>query len=246
MSAIPNSSSFNVSPWPHFTNGQLELLKWIGVVSMFIDHFGRHLFDWSFETIVFGAGRLAFPLFALVLAYNLTRPGDQAARAKRIALRLALACAVATPAAIWARGEPMYINIFGTLGLGTALCWVFASHSNLLWRFVLCGLVAIASLYVEFGPIGVGFVATIFLWQFKPRHATVALAVIMLLALTYYNASLGMVYGLVGTLAVLPLAWAVTYVPIALPRMPWVFYAVYPAHLALIGALKTFNGILSL
>ena len=84
------------SPWPRFTDGQLELLKWIGVVSMFIDHFGRLLFGWGLETIAFGAGRLAFPLFALVLACNLARPGDQAARTKRIALRLAFACAVAT------------------------------------------------------------------------------------------------------------------------------------------------------
>lgn len=236
---LPDS---NTSPWPRFTDGQLELLKWIGVVSMFIDHFGRHLFGWGLETIVFGAGRLAFPLFALVLVCNLARPGDQAARAKRIALRLALACAVATPAAIWARGGPTQINIFGTLGLGTALCWVFTSRSNLAWRVVLCGLVAVAGLYVEFGLIGVGLVAAIFLWRFKPRRETVALAALMLLALTYFNASFGGVYGIVGTLVVLPLAWAVTCVPVVMPRMPWLFYAIYPAHLALIGALNAAKG----
>lgn len=233
------------SPWPNFTDGQLELLKWIGVVSMFIDHFGRLLFGWGLETIVFGAGRLAFPLFALVLVCNLARPGDQATRAKRIALRLAFACAVATPAAIWARGEPMHINIFGTLGLGAALCWIFSSQSNLAWRVVLCGLIAIAGLYVEYGLIGISLVAAIFLWRFKPRRDTAVLAAIMLLALTYFNASFGGIYGLVGTLAALPLAWAVTYVPVVMPRMPWLFYAIYPAHLALIGALKAFNGNLA-
>ena len=205
---------------------------------MFIDHFGRLLFGWGLETIAFGAGRLAFPLFALVLACNLARPGDQAARTKRIALRLAFACAVATPVVIWVRGEPTYINIFGSLGLGTALCWVFVSKSNLAWRVVLCGLIAIAGMYVEFGLIGVGLVAAIFVWRFKRRRETAALAAIVLLALTYFNAGFGGVYGVIGTVVVLPLVWAVTYLPVVMPRMPWLFYAIYPAHFALIGALK--------
>lgn len=233
----------NASPWPHFTDGQLELIKWLAMVSMFIDHFGRHLFGWGEETVVFGAGRLAFPLFALVLACNLARPGDNTARAKRTALRLALACAVATPAAIWARGDPTQINVFATLGLGAALYWVFSSASYREWRMLFCVLVAIAAWYVEFALIGVVFVAAIALWRFKPQLKTAALAAVGFLALTCFNAFFGGVYAIVGTLAVLPLVWAVSYVPIVLPRMPWFFYAIYPAHLALIGALKAFTEI---
>lgn len=233
--ALPDSDT---SPWPHFTGGQLELLKWIGVLSMFIDHFGRHLFGWGLESVVFGAGRLAFPLFALVLACNLARPGDRAARAKRVTLRLAIACAVATPAAIWARGDPALVNVFGTLGLGAALCWVFASRSGLLWRVAVCGLVATAAVHVEFGLAGVCLLAATYLWRARVRRETAALAAIALVALTYFNFSFGGAYGVVGTLAVVPLAWAVTHVPVVIPRMSWLFYAIYPAHLALIGALN--------
>ena len=236
-------SANNASPWPHFTDGQLELLKWLAVLSMFIDHFGRHLFGWSEETVVFGAGRLAFPLFAFVLACNLARPGDQAARAKRTALRLALACAVATPAAIWARSDPTQINVFATLGLGAALCWIFFSKSYHEWRIIFCVIVIIAGWYVEFVFIGVIFVAALTLWRFKPSPKTAMSAIIMLLALMGFNTLFGGIYGLAGTLAVLPLAWAVSYVPVVMPRIPWLFYAIYPAHLALIGALKTFNTI---
>ena len=58
-----------------FSDGQLEALKWIALASMFLDHFGRHLLGWGQETWVFALGRIAFPLFALVLALNLARAG---------------------------------------------------------------------------------------------------------------------------------------------------------------------------
>ena len=233
--ALPDSQA---GAWPRFTDGQLELLKWIGVVSMFIDHFGRHLFGQGLESLAFGAGRPALPLFALVLACNLARPGDQAARARRIALRLAIACAVATPAAIWARGEPTQVNVFGTLGLGAALCWAFASPSKLALRLAIGGLVCLAALHVEFGLTGVGLLAAAYLWRAKTRRETAALAAILLLTLTHFNGSFGGVYGVAGTLAVVPLVWAVTRMPVVMPRMPWLFYAIYPVHLALIGALN--------
>lgn len=229
-------------PWPTFTDGQLEFMKWLAVLSMFIDHFGRHLFGWSDESLVFGAGRLAFPLFALVLACNLARPGDQIARAKRTALRLALACAVATPAAIWARGDPAVINIFGTLSLAAALLWILTSKQHHEWRIPFFVLVAIASWYVEFVFIGVVLVAAFAFWQRKPSRSMATLAAVALISLAGFNTLFGGAYGLLGTFAVLPVVWAVRYLPIIIPRMPWLFYAIYPVHLALIGALKTFTG----
>ena len=111
----------------NFTDGQLEAIKWIALASMFLDHFGRHLLGWSQESLVFAGGRLAFPLFALVLAWNLARPGDRSARCARTFRRLAIACALSIPPSIWARGDPALVNIFGTLALGTALCWLIAT-----------------------------------------------------------------------------------------------------------------------
>src|SRR4051812_39387578 len=98
-----------------YTDGQLQALKWIALGSMFVDHFGRHLLGWGQHTWVFGVGRVAFPLFALVLACNLARTGDRAARAARTGWRLAITCAVSVLPSIWARGDPAIVNIFGTL-----------------------------------------------------------------------------------------------------------------------------------
>src|SRR3954465_9533777 len=90
-----------------FTDGQPEALKWIALASMFLDHFGRHLIGYGQDTWVFALGRIAFPLFSLVLALNLSREGDPPARAARPALRLGAWCAVSVLPSIWARGEPM-------------------------------------------------------------------------------------------------------------------------------------------
>jgi hypothetical protein len=234
--AVPGSDRV---PGPQWTDGQFEALKWIAVASMFIDHFGRHLFEWSQDSIVFGAGRLAFPLFVLVLACNLARPGDRAARAARVTLRLAIACAVSTPVVIWARGEPQLVNVFGTLAIGAALCWVLATTGHLAWRAPLAGLLCAAANHVEFDVMGACLVPAIYLWRAHDRREAGAFAAILLLALAHLNGSFGGLNGYVGTMAVVPVAWAVAHVPLRVPRMRWLFYAIYPLHLALIGALNT-------
>lgn len=221
-----------------WTDGQLEILKWIAVASMFIDHFGRHLLGRGQESFAFGAGRLAFPLFVFVLACNLARPGERAQRAARVTVRLAIACAVSTPAVIWARGEPGLVNVFGTLGLGTALCWVLVTEGHLLWRGGLCVLICAAGHHVEFDLIGVCLLPAIYLWRAHNLREAAAFSVVLFLALMHLNGSYGGRYGYVGTLCAVLLAWAVAHVHLGMPRMRWLFYAIYPLHMALIGALN--------
>ena len=221
-----------------FTDGQLEALKWVALVSMFVDHVGRHLLGGGYHTLVFAAGRLAFPLFALVLAFNLARPGDRRARAARTTVRLAIACAVSQLPAIWARGDPWLVNVFGTFALGAAFCWLLATSGPLAWRAALCLLLAAASLHVEFGLPGVFLLPAIYLWRAEGRADAGVLALVLFVATAFLNGSFGGLYGWLGTLLALPLAIAAAHVPLWMPRMRWFFYAIYPLHLALIGALK--------
>ncbi len=60
---------------------------------------------------VFAGGRLAFPLFALVLGLNLARPGDPVARARRTAARLAAWAAVSVLPSVLIRGRPGVGNV---------------------------------------------------------------------------------------------------------------------------------------
>lgn len=221
-----------------FSDGQLEALKWVALGSMFVDHFGRHLLGYAQDTWVFGLGRIAFPLFALVLGLNLAREGDRAARAARTARRLAFWCAVAIAPSVWARGDPMVVNVLATLGLGAALCWALASAAPLWLRLALCIAAAVASDHVEFGLAGVFLVPAIYLCRTGPVGAAALLAALLLFATAWLNGSYGGWFGWLGTLAAVPIAGMMRWLPVSAPRLQLGFYLVYPLHLALIGAWK--------
>src|SRR4051812_43094966 len=174
-----------------FTDGQLEALKWIALASMFLDHFGRHLLGWGQNTWVFALGRMAFPLFTLVLAWNLAREGDRAARAARTAGRLALWCAVSVLPSISARGEPALVNVLGTLGLGAAMCWAFASPAPMVWRALVCAAATVASQWVEFGLPGVFVIPAVFLWRTQRLPEAALLALVLFLLTVWLNTSFG-------------------------------------------------------
>jgi len=221
-----------------YTDGQLELLKWVALASMFVDHIGRHLLGAGYATWEFGLGRIAFPLFVLVIALNLARPGDRAGRAARTSRRLALWCVVSLVPSVMARGEPQMINVLGTLGLGAALCWAIESRAAVALRVLACLAVGVASNHVEFGLAGVFMVAAIYLWQAHDEPGAALVAVLLFLATAWLNRSFGGLYGLLGTLACLPIAWVARHVPAQIPRLKHLFYLVYPLHLAAIGVAK--------
>lgn len=65
--------------WPlDFSPGALESLKWLALGLMVIDHLNAYLWAWRYPPL-YALGRLTFPLFAFVLAYNLARPGNERA-----------------------------------------------------------------------------------------------------------------------------------------------------------------------
>jgi hypothetical protein len=226
-----------------FTDGQLETLKWIALASMFVDHFGRLLLGHGVDGWVFAFGRIAFPVFAAVLALNLARPGDRAARALRTTRRLAFWCAISVLPSIWARGEPMLVNVLGTLALGAAACWLAAIHGHVVLRLLAIVGVGVASWYVEFGLAGVFLIPAIFIWCSEGQREAAAFAILMLLLTGWLNAAFGGAAAMAGTLACIPIAVATRLAPVRAPRLQLAFYLVYPLHLGLIGALNSLRSL---
>jgi hypothetical protein len=221
-----------------FSNGQVEALKWLGMAAMVLDHVGRLLLGHGEQSWVFAVSRIAFPLFALSMALNLSRDGDRPRRALRTARRLALWCAVSVLPAVWARGDPALVNVLGTLALGALLCWAFEADSGLGRRLAVTLAACLAAAVVEFDLPGVVLILGFYLWL---RHRRLDLAVFaaILLALTgWLNAVFGGQAAFLGTLALVPLAALVRFLPLPVPRVQWVFYVFYPAHLAVIGVLR--------
>src|ERR1035437_4304359 len=78
------------------TDGTIEALKWLPLVLMTFDHINKHLLHEAVPAI-FDAGRLAFPLFGFILAFNLARPGTLAREGySRVLKRLAIFGAIAS------------------------------------------------------------------------------------------------------------------------------------------------------
>ncbi len=221
-----------------WTDGQVEALKWAALASMLLDHVGRLWLDYPPSSWVFAGGRLAFPLFAIVLGLNLARPGDQAARAARTTRRLALWCAVSVLPSVLARGHPALVNVLGTLGLGAALCWAFAAAPPPAVAASLFAAVLAASWQVEFGLAGVLLVpmAWLALTRRAPEAPWLVLLLVVLLGLL--NQRTGGWPALAMTLAALPLLVLVRRLPLRLPRLGRAYYAFYPLHLGLIGLYK--------
>ena len=79
-----------------FSDGAIETLKWVALVLMTLDHINKYLLHDSVPAL-FAIGRTTMPLFAVVLAFNLARPGAlEGGAAERTIKRLALFGAVAT------------------------------------------------------------------------------------------------------------------------------------------------------
>ena len=53
-------------------NKNLESLKWLALFSMLGDHINKYLFNGTLP-FLFEIGRIAFPVFAFVIAFNFSR-----------------------------------------------------------------------------------------------------------------------------------------------------------------------------
>ncbi len=213
-------------------SGTLEALKWIALAAMLGDHVDKALFadalPWLSE-----AGRIAFPLFALVFGCNLARPDAQRRQAYRRALVRLLGFGVlAFPFSVLAfqRWDLLPVNILFTLAIGLALVWCIR-RNDVVGALIGSVLFLVGGLLVEFHWPGLLLVVAC--WAAFARPGVIAwasvLAALLLVCVVNANA-----YALLA----LPLAWLVSRVRIDLPRQRWVFYVFYPGHLAVLAGWR--------
>lgn len=221
-------------------DGQIELLKWIGFSTMLIDHFGRYAYGLSVESWAFAVSRVTYPIFAFVLAFNLARPGDRAARVMRTARRLALWAAISVLPSWWARDAFLPVNVLMTLALGAFLYGVLeakASSAAILAAVVTTGA---TGCFAEVSAPGVLLVPAIAAYL-STRRTGYAIATITAIALIAgLNLAVGGLLAMIGTFAAIPIVMAAARSTIAPPRSKWIFYVAYPAHLAAVAVARWF------
>lgn len=208
------------------SNGSLEALKWIALVSMTVDHLNKYLAHGQVQA-AFAVGRLAMPLFLLVLACNLARPGAIEAGAGRRTVRRLLA--------FGAVASVPFIGLGGLVGGWWPLNALFtlatvAAAATLLHgrhRAAAVAVVLVGGSSVEFWwPAVVMGLAAWFFFR-APGWVSGLLTV-------GACACLGLINGNQWAMAALPLFALASRIDLRMPRLRWGFYAFYPLHLAAI------------
>lgn len=224
------------------SDGTIEAIKWLAVLFMTIDHINSFLIYPITGTPyveMFSVGRIAFPLFALVLAYNLARPRTEQAESKAIVnamKRLFIFGLIATvPYYAATDGRTLPLNIMFTLAFATALIYCIRwSSQRQHWflryalYFIIHAVFAVGAALVEFSHYGVGLI--IMAWLLFRHSSSIALIFTIVLtgSLFYINENLWALMAL----PIFALGYAVN---IKMPRInKYAFYAYYPLHLAIL------------
>ena len=204
------------------TSGGREVLKWIALVLMTGDHVNKVLLDGS-QPWLTDLARVVFPIFAVVLAWNVVRHPDPLA-ARRSIGRLLGAAVLVQPLHALAFGYWLPGNILFTLAAGL----IVAGTRNPA-VVVLVGLLGGA--FVDYAWAGVLMVfAAAVLARDPSAWRGRALFVAALGCLCWFN-------GNGWALLALPILAAGAQLPATLPRWRWTFLGYYAAHLGVLALL---------
>jgi hypothetical protein len=210
------------------SSGAVEILKWTAAALMVADHINKYLLHGS-EPLLFDAGRLAMPLFAMVLGYNLARPSE--GLYARIAVRLAIAGTLASVPfiALGGLGWGWWpLNIMATFLVATVACWLLDSDGSPRIA-AAAALFIVGGSSVEFWWPGIALCVATWSYARKPCWRALTGAVLAVFALRLIN-------GNDWALAAFVVVLAATRAPASLwvPRVRLYFYAFYPVHLGLL------------
>ena len=206
------------------------MAKWVAVITMAIDHYGKIVDETVFlETHTIG--RVSFPLFAAIVGIRLAARPERDARYLRYLIPWAI---VSQPVFVLAGRDWYDGNIFFTLALGVLATFAWRRRSAMPeWSLAaVLVAIAIASIFVEFGPIGVAMMpATAY---FIARFGYAGLATAGPLGLAANSVPSWPPFQIPDLAALLasPILVLSVTAKIRLPRLPTqLFYAFYPAHL---------------
>ncbi|KFA34530.1 TraX family protein [Xanthomonas vasicola] len=202
-----------------------ELLKWVALVCMTFDHVAK-VFYHGYVPLLSELGRIAFPLFALVMAYNLAQPGADVGKSVR---RLVWWGVLAQPVHAWAFGYWLPVNVLLAFALAAAAVWAIQRR-----RWVLLTLCAApAPLFVDYQWAGIALVVTGWAYYAKVIRNPVPV-VFALISLCWFNGSLWALLAV----PVIALSEIAISTRVFFPRMRWVFYGYYVGHLLVLCAVS--------
>ena len=225
------------------TSSQQVLLQWIALVVMTLDHYVLIFHDSSHW--IHYLSRFVYPIFAYLVVYNyLFRTSS---KTKYLGRLLFWAC-ISQPIYSWALDLDLYkLNILFTLFMGLSfihshdyLKSKLGSHHELalMGYFSLFLLFVGMGIFVSYSWFGLVLLATFAIYFRYPSSTSLVFVAIniILLNLITGNLFLGL-YGLLFFLIIIA-SEKITEDVLISRLSGWVFYAYYPAHLAVLGVFR--------
>ena len=221
-----------------------DILKIIAILTMTIVHFG-YIFTPSFEMPLRFIGRLSFPIFAFLLAFNLTQKDLFKKYITRLTSFAVITSLILIPLK-YQNGNILPLNIFWTLLLAVITIYGINKALKLqqnITKYIaiiyILSFSAILSFLTDYDLCGFLYILSMYGW-FKTKHKIFGL-LILLLAIVM-NLHISVWASLIGTFAsiifLLPLTKSSNATRFLRPW--WLFYAYYPVHLAILYAVKLY------
>jgi TraX protein len=215
--------------WPpvELSDGAVEAMKWLGLILMTADHAQKYGMMPAVPG-VYEAGRVAFPLFGIVLAYNLARvQGHDPAVYVRVLTRLLIYGAMASIPFIALGGLAFGwwpLNCMFTLAVAVCIMYLIEVRRP-FWKTSAASVFLLGGALVEFWWPGVALCVGAWRYLKQPTGGALLLWFAGTAGLTVINGN----GWACAAFAVVALA---SFVTIAIPRASRFFYVYYPAHLA--------------
>lgn len=215
----------------HISSGGIEFLKLVGVLFMAIDHVNKYLLEDTVKEF-FYAGRIALPLFCIVLGYNLANTTHLTDTGIRMIRKMVLFGTISEIPFILLNQDinglayGWYpLNVFFLLASSTAFIILLGDglFKNIaaLFVFIICGAM------VEFWWVGLAISAFSFAFF---RHSKIIYCLLTVVSV----ASLYFINGNSYAMLVFPLLFIPTIYEFKVKRLGMFYYWFYPTHLLLI------------
>jgi hypothetical protein len=165
--------------FPRFFDSGRELLKWIAIVTMTVDHIGAVMYP-DLEVLRF-IGRFAFPLFAYLIVLG----AENTRNIRKYFLRLFIFALISQVPFFLALDIAPFelLNIFFTLSAGLAFIHFFKKNSV----FALIPLFASLVLPFDYGVYGLAVIGCMYMLRANTKLGVTALVLINTIFLVSFN-----------------------------------------------------------
>jgi len=211
------------------SNGTVELLKWLALFFMTLDHFNKYVYSGTIPYL-YEIGRLAMPLFSFVFAYNLARPKTlQNNVYQRVLSRLfviGLISCVPFIALSPVKFGFWPLNILFTLFFSGLIIFILEKNNKHHLLLALVVFILGGSLVEFWWP---ALLMTISVWLYLKTFNKEYLFLWI-----FSVCSLFIINNNFYALLALPIIYIATKVNVEFPRWKYAFYIYYPGHLIII------------